>query len=165
MNARYGKGSLTATAVALAVLCAFSTGANSQDAKEGPSKSALQKMYMSYLADEGFKPEIDSDGDVRYKSEGKVYCIIIDAKDSLYFRLVLANIWKIENETERQKVLVAVDYSNAKSKVSKAYIVKDNVWVCIELFVAKPEDFKPLFSRSSSALANGVTNFVQKMRE
>jgi hypothetical protein len=186
MNVRcgmIGKGSLTVSAVVLAFLCAFPAAANSQDkskspeapksaeatkppdAKDAPSKAALQKLYMSYLADEGFKPDIDSDGDVRYKSEGKTYWIIIDPGDSQYFRLAMLNIWKIESEAERRKVLAAVDYANARTKVCKAYTIGDNVWVCIELFVAKPEDFKPLFSRATSAMALGYSNFLQKMRE
>jgi hypothetical protein len=171
MNVHCGKGSLMASGAMLALLCVFPASANSQEApkppeeKTAPSKTALQKIYMSFLTDEGYKPEIDPDGDVKYKSEGKNLWIIIDPADPQYFRLAMLNVWKIESESERRKVLAAVDYANARTKVAKAYTVKDNVWVCIEMFVAKPEDFKPLFSRATSALSLGYSNFVQKMRE
>jgi hypothetical protein len=165
MNVRCGRTRLIAAAAVLAVLCVVPARAAEPADQDTPSKGALQKMYMSYLSDEGYKPEIDPDGDIRYKAEGKTYCIIIDEKDPRYFRLVLANIWKIESEGERRKVLVAVDYSNAQTKVSKSYTLNDNVWVCVELFVTKPEDFKPLFSRSSAALARGLANFLKKMQE
>ena len=96
----------------------------------------------SNLSAEGYRPSIDGDGDVKFKREGRTYFIIVSEKDPEFFRLVLANIWEIENDVERSRVLQAADHSNAASKVSKVYIVKDNVWVCVELFVAAPEDFR-----------------------
>ncbi len=169
MNARCGVGRLVAAAAVLAVLCLVPAWAAEKATDKGgpepPSKSSFQKMYMSYLADEGFKPEIDSDGDIDFKFEGKTCCIIIDEKDPQFFTVTVPNIWKIESEIERRKVLAAVDYVNSETKVVKAYTVKDNVRVCVELFVAKPEDYKPLFSRSTAALSRGMANFVRKMRE
>lgn len=125
----------------------------------------LQKLYMEYLTDEGYKPEVDADGDVQFKEEGKTYFIDVSADDQEYFRVVLANIWPIESEEERLRVLQACDYANATAKVCKVYSVRDNVWVGIEVFVAKPEDFKGIFKRSMSALRNGTMLFVKKMRE
>ncbi|MBK7383956.1 MAG: hypothetical protein IPI81_11615 [Flavobacteriales bacterium] len=136
-----------------------------QDKKTSKEKAALQKMYTDFLAEEGYKPEIDSDGDVQFKSEGKTYFINVVEDDPTYFRVVLANIWPIESEEERAQCLIAVDYSNAKAKVTKSYLVKDNIWVGIELFLPKTEDFDDVFRRSMSALGNGVTHFVTKMRE
>ncbi|MEO8589186.1 MAG: hypothetical protein ABI432_07455 [Flavobacteriales bacterium] len=149
--------------LALFTLMAFTLPAIAQDTSK--EKKALQKMYMDYLDGEGYKPEIDSDGDVQFKAEGKTYFINVLEDDPTYFRVVLANIWPIESEEERQQVLVAVDYSNAKAKVTKSYMVKDNVWVGIELFLPKAEDFEAVFARSMSALSNGTTHFVTRMRE
>jgi hypothetical protein len=128
-------------------------------------KKAVQKMYSKYLSDEGFKPEVDEDGDVRFKREGKTYFINVDPSDPMCFRLVLANIWPIENEEERAQVRVAMDHCNAQAKVAKAYMVRDNVWVAIETFIPKAEDFEAIFKRSLSALDYGVSLFAKKMRE
>ncbi len=136
-----------------------------QGESENAAKKSLQDMYMEYLTEEGYRPEIDADGDVQFKAEGKTYFINVVEDDPTYFRVVLANIWPIESEDERAQCLIAVDYSNAKSKVAKSYLVKDNIWVGIELFIAKPEDFKEVFRRSMGALSNGVAHFVTKMRE
>lgn len=148
--------------LAVLLLCLPFAGIAQGDSKE---KKALQKMYMDYLTDEGFRPEIDSDGDVQFKAEGKTYFINVVEDDPTYFRVVLANIWPIESEEERAQCLVAVDYSNAKSKVAKSYLVKDNIWVGIEIFIPEADDFKEIFKRSMGALNNGVTHFVTKMRE
>jgi hypothetical protein len=128
------------------------------------SKAQLQRLYTDYLSEEGYRPEVDSDGDVRFKREGRLYFIGVSEEDPEFFRVVLANIWPIESEKERAQVLVAADESNAKSKVAKVYTVRDNVWVCVELFVARPEDFKGVFRRAMSALDNGVAIFVEKMK-
>lgn len=133
--------------------------------KQTPNKAELQQLYMSYLTYEGFKPEIDSDGDVRFKRDGKVYFILVNEGDPEFFRIVLANIWPIESDKERSQVLMAANDANAKSKVSKVFTVENDVWVSIDLFVRRPEDFKDVFTRSMSALDNGVRSFVKRMKE
>jgi hypothetical protein len=60
---------------------------------------------------------------------------------------------------------VAGDASNAKTKVTKVYSFKDNVWVTVELFIRQPEDFKGVFARAMNAIDSGAGNFVSKMRE
>ena len=128
-------------------------------------KEAIQKMYMAFLTEEGYRPEVDADGDVQFKSEGKVYFMGVNDDDQTFFRLVLANIWPIESEVERTQVYIAVDHSNAQTKVAKAFLVKDDVWVGIELFLPEAGDFKDVFDRSMSALGSGVDFFVSKMQE
>ena len=146
------------------VLSTGAAGAEDQTA-DAPSKEQLQQLYIEYLVAEGYRPSIDGDGDIEFKREGRTYFIIVSEKDPEFFRLVLANIWNIEDDAERSRVLVAADHSNAVSKVSKVYIVKDNVWVCVELFVAAPQDFRGVFARSMSAMDAGVTNYVDRMRQ
>ncbi|MBW1882076.1 MAG: hypothetical protein JRJ58_01000 [Deltaproteobacteria bacterium] len=152
---------------AVTLILVLSTGAaGAKDQAAGAqNKEQLQRLYVEYLSAEGYRPSIDGDGDVKFKREGRTYFIIVSEKDPEFFRLVLANIWEIENDVERSRVLQAADHSNAASKVSKVYIVKDNVWVCVELFVAAPEDFRGVFQRSMSAMETGVSNYVERMRE
>ncbi|KOO23014.1 secreted protein [Chrysochromulina tobinii] len=116
----------------------------------------LVKLYVDFLTEEGYKPTVDSDGDVMFKKEGLLYYIFPERNDPQHFRIVLPNIWKIEDETERLQVLTACDFANSKTKVVKIFTtVKKNVWVSAELFVNKPEDFKPLFDRCISAIQTG----------
>lgn len=137
----------------------------SEDAIEKVNKTTMQKMYTEYLKSEGYPVELDDDGDVLFKFEGNTYFIQIDPEDTDFFRIVLPNFWPVKDDNERQKVLEAVNYANAESKTSKVFIVRNNVWASIELFVADPEDFKTIFKRSMSALQYGVYNFVMKMKE
>ncbi len=146
------------------LLVAFQTVAYAQK-PEKMTKEQLQKMYLDYLKEEGYVPRLDEDGDVQFKSEGSTYFIQINVDDSEFFRIGFPNFWKIENVEERQKVLVAADHANRATKVAKVYVMKDNVWGSIELFLATPQDFKSVFRRSMSALKTVVDTFVKKMRE
>ncbi len=152
------------TPVHTVLLCLFALVGYTQDPTQVRTKESLQDLYSTYLTEEGYKPEIDEDGDVRFKREGKTYFINVDAGDTASFRLVLANIWPIESEEERAEVRLAMDHCNALAKVAKAYMVRDNVWVAIETFIARPEDFKVIFERSLSAMDHGVGLFARRMR-
>jgi hypothetical protein len=125
----------------------------------------LVKLYVDFLTEEGYKPTVDSDGDVMFKKEGLSYFIFPDGNDPQYFRIVLPGIWKIEDETERLHALTACDFATSKTKVAKIITVNEYVRVTAELFVNKPEDFKPLFNRCISAIQTGKSHYVTKMSE
>lgn len=130
------------------------------------TKPKLQKMYMNFLKEEGFRPELDEDGDIVFKREGATFLIIISEKDPNFFMLALANIWKIESEEELVKAIVSANQANDKSKVAKTYITEtQKVWVSVEAFLDEPTDFKKVFDRSLRAIDNAVAVFVEKMRE
>ena len=150
--------------VVIIPLSCMTVGAQGK-ASDAVSKEQLQRLYSEYLTEEGYKPEVDADGDVRFKREGRLYFIAVSEQDPGFFRLVLPNVWPIENEAERSKVLAAADYSNAKTKVCKVFIVKKHVWLSVELFFASPRDFKGVFSRAMAAIDTGVVKFAEKMRE
>ncbi len=130
------------------------------------SKQERAAIYLEYLQSEGFRPEIDKDGDVRFGYEGKVFFIIIDESDPQFFRIVMPNFWKIDNDDECGRALSAISHSNGLSKVAKCFLVRGNVWASIELFFGEPEqEFRAVFPRTMTALMNGVNNFVARMRQ
>ncbi|GAB4472054.1 MAG: hypothetical protein Kow00124_09640 [Anaerolineae bacterium] len=128
-------------------------------------KAELAKTFSEFLVAEGYRPEIDSDGDVKFKSEGFTYYIIIDEKDPQYFRLVFPNFWSIESDAERLKALIASDFATSRTKAAKVYTVQNNMWASVEFFFAEPSQVKTVFSRCMSTLRTSVDHYVQKMRE
>lgn len=133
--------------------------------KKAVKRAQIQGMYKDYLAEEGFKPDLDDDGDVRFKREGKTYFIQVNEEDPEFFRLVFPNFWKIEDEADLLKVLRAADWANRKTKSCKVFMMQDNMWATIEAFLPKSDDFKPILMRCLSAMETGVSNFAQKMKE
>lgn len=126
--------------------------------------SKLQSLYVDYLDGKGYENSIDGDGDVVFKYNNRSYFIEVNEDDSEFFRVVLANIWPIESVSEGLKVVQACDEVNRSMKCTKAYTTNDNVWVAVELFVARPDAFKAIFDRCLATIELGVTTFVEEMQ-
>jgi len=126
--------------------------------------SKFTDMIINYLAEEGYRPKIDEDGDIVFKVEGGTYFVSFDEKDPNFFSIVYPNFWEIESEEERERVLENSSEANAKCKAAKIYVVKDNTFATIEMFMESPEQFMGVVERCISALRYGVRTFVDMMR-
>ena len=159
------KFSFTQRAVLLAfTTCMLSAPFQSQTATEATAaKAQVQRAYVTILTEDGYQPDLDSDGDVRFKREGRTYFIHVFGDDPGYFRLVLANVMKIDSEANRAKVQAAADYVSGHTKVAKVFTVRDNVWLSAEGFAEKPEAYKSVLRRYLSALDSGARQFVARL--
>ena len=129
------------------------------------TKQERAELYRAFLAEEGYVPRIDGDGDVAFKFEGGSYVIIVDEKDDQFFRLVFPGFWSIESDEERARVEKAALEATAQTKVAKVFPVRDDTWATIELFCTPVEAFKPVFKRSIAALKSAVDTFRRRMHE
>lgn len=123
------------------------------------------QLMMDWLTREGYRPNIDKDGDIVFKREGKTFLILFEEADELFMRLVFPNFWSIDTETERLQIAQASTLATANTKVAKVFPVGDNVWASIELFCANIGQFQAVFERSLSALAASVDRFIREMRQ
>jgi len=128
------------------------------------TRSERAQAYMNILTEEGYRPSLDEDGDVVFKKEGRSYLILIDENDPRFFRLVFPNFWPIESELERARVVQAASATTGKIKVAKVFVVRDDVWATVELFVETPDSAKAVFERSMSVLTEAVDTFAEQMR-
>lgn len=129
------------------------------------SKQERAEMYRSFLAEEGYAPKIDNDGDVLFKFEGGTYFIAVSEKDEVFFRIVFPNFWPIESEQERVRALLAAASATAETKVAKVFLVRDDTYASIEMFCSPPDTFKPVFRRCLNALRASVEHFREKMQD
>lgn len=129
------------------------------------NKAQRIQVYLDFLKKEGYVPQLDRDGDIVFKIEGRTYLIILDENDEVFFRLVFPNFWSIESEAERLKVERASVIATANTKVAKVFPVGNNTWATIELFAPSPESVLPVLMRSMSALMTAVNKFVEEMRK
>lgn len=127
-------------------------------------REQLSRMYLDYLKEEGYCPRLDEDGDVIFKCEGRHYAILIDPRDECYFRLVYPNFWAIEDDTARQRAIVAAHDVNSRVKVAKVYVVRDDTWASVEMFCSPPQAFQDVFGRSIGALRAAVRGFLDAVR-
>jgi hypothetical protein len=131
----------------------------------GKAKKGAER-YLTFLAEEGYRPRIDANGNVAFKCEGRSYVIRIDEKDEAYFCLSYPNFWRIESEAELSQVKEAALAVTAEQKVVKIFPVGDaDTWATIGLFCFPPQTFTAVFARCLRALRAGVEKFVAKMQE
>jgi hypothetical protein len=123
------------------------------------------ERYLEFLAEEGYRPRIDADGDVCFKCEGGNYYIEIDEDDEEFFRLVYPGFWDFSSDEELSRVKEAALAVTAENKVIKIYPVGDTTSAAIELFCSPPETFTDVFYRCLDNLRNGVERFIAKMEE
>lgn len=123
------------------------------------------QLMLDWLTREGYRPNIDKDGDLVFKREGKTFLILFEEGDDLFMRLVFPNFWSIDTETERLQIAQACTSATANTKVAKVFPVGDNVWASIELFCPSVAQFQAVFDRSLSALGASVDRFIREMRQ
>ena len=128
------------------------------------NEEQIQALYMETLAEEGYRPKIDEDGDLVFKAEGRLLVIRLYPDDTEYFQLVLPNFWEIESEEERAQALIAANEATRTSKVCKIFLTKDNTCASIEMLLPSADLFPKVLGRSIYALRNGVEHFAKKMR-
>jgi hypothetical protein len=131
----------------------------------GMTKAEKQDTYLEHLAQEGYRAHLDKDGDVVFKSEGRTYVIIISESDPEFFNMILPNVYSIDSPAERLLALAAADEVNSSSKVVKAFTIRENIWLAVEMFFHSPEDFKGVFHRAKAAMDNGYRTFAAQIFE
>jgi hypothetical protein len=124
----------------------------------------LAEDIAEYLRSEGYRPTVDEDFDVIFKSEGRTYIIQADSRDPCFFRLIYPNFWSIESDDERERALAAASEANKAVKVAKIFLVRDDTWASIELFCEDRESYKVLLAKSIGALQAAVHHYMKRMR-
>jgi hypothetical protein len=104
------------------------------------SKELQIQAMQDHLRHEGYFPNVDEDGDLVFKAEGRTYVIIADEDDLQFFRMVLPNFWSIDSPEERLQVERAALQVTADVKVAKIFPVEDNTFASMRKFVGLMQD-------------------------
>lgn len=135
-------------------------------------KTAVSKPYseeprisahdmVESLAQEGFRPDLDDDGDIKFKWEGRVYYLRFDDNDPTFIRLCAINIApQLEVFEQAYRYCNAV---NTDIKVAKAFCVdrqgKPIVWVTAECRYQHTTEFAIHLLDLLSGVRAGVNHF------
>jgi hypothetical protein len=154
---------ITCLAGVLFVLSAFL----SQPAfSQAMTKSQLQTMYMDYMRQQGYQADIDSDGDILFKAEGRSYYIIVNDTDLEYFEILFPGFWAIESDDEWVKAAAACSYVSRSIKVAKVFLTSNNdTSIIVDVLLINPKDFSTVFPRMMNIINTARTRFVDEMRK
>jgi len=129
-----------------------------------PSPPSDAGPHFAFLAAEGFRPEVDEDGDVRFRHEGRTLYLFRDEKDRDYFRVALPGAWECESPEEESRALAAVNAVNRDLKTVKCVLVDGVVWASVEQFFDPPEAFGPVFTRLLDVIGSAAWHVRERMR-
>ncbi|MEW8692313.1 MAG: hypothetical protein AB2535_14655 [Candidatus Thiodiazotropha endolucinida] len=128
------------------------------------SERKVAVAYWEYLSKEGYRPEILSDGLVSFKRAGCFYCIQADEQDPQFFRLIFPNICQLGDQSDNAMALIAADRTTGKIKTSKVFIVEDQVFASVELFVISMEHVAEVFERCIAIVDEAAQQFLEEMQ-
>ncbi len=112
-----------------------------------------EELVKQYLSSEGYKYDVDGDGDIHFKYEGVNLFFTVDHEDQLFFRIIMPNIYQLEGN--RTKVLEAINTVSSRLKVLKAFLVEDRLWLAVELFIDTTPELDDFFPRCMNLLKQG----------
>ena len=130
-------------------------------------KKTLQDQYLDILREEGFKGEVDSDGDIHFKFEGMSYFIMVREDDETYHSILFPRFWNLESQDEKIKALMVTNSMNLQYKCGKLFLVGEleSVSASIQIFLINPAELKKFFSRMVGILKGMVDEFVVEMKK
>ena len=110
-------------------------------------KNCMLTAFKKYIDSKGIKIQSEDETTIFFERNGLQYTFVCEKTDPYYFRVILPNILKVNNENE-QEILRLVNSTNLKFKVAKSVIIEDkNVWISVELFVYSMNNIDELFDR------------------
>ena len=114
---------------------------------------ATVDLVKNWLSTEGYKYDVDGDGDVHFKYEGINYYFTVDNNDQSFFRIIMPAIYKVEGN--RARVLEAANTITRDIKVLKAFLVEDYLWLTVEMFLDASPEIEDFFPRCLSIMQRG----------
>lgn len=124
---------------------------------------ALRSEIMSFIKDEGFSPEIDSDGDVKFKYEGHAFYVVVSDNDENPMYVVLCSYYNYSDECTSDKVLLASKALN-KYKAVKVLCFDNTFRIGAEMYMRDAELFKEAFYKLLSQIDSVRENVLNECR-
>lgn len=119
-------------------------------------------VIFGALQDLGFRPTLDSDGDICFRYEGSQMFVGLPDDDAQFVSVY--ELWSEEFGAKRPDALELANELNGSYKVIKFQLAKHGLAVTGEYFFADVEDFTPLLMRSIQIVRNGSNDFFARYR-
>ncbi len=121
------------------------------------------ELAQNWLRNQGFRCNLDEEGDAIFKYEGANMFVSVDKDDPLFLKIVMPTIYEVTDDYA--KVLEAVNTVTSKVKVLKAMLIGGRVHLSIEMFVDTTPEVDDFFERCCDILIAGRKIFASAMAE
>ncbi len=117
----------------------------SLNAKElNSTQLQLRSSINSFLREEGFMPEYDSDGDIKFKKEGRTYFVIVSSVDTNPLFVTISHGYNYDDTYTYAAVKSAVKEINSYKGI-KLKTFDSSYSFCAEMYLSSAEHFKYTF--------------------
>jgi hypothetical protein len=124
----------------------------------------IRNLHVEFLAEQGFRPKVDDEGDIHFRFEGRHH-FIMETQDEHYFHLLFPNFFPLADERAVEAAAVAASAASRATKVAKVYLnpAHDNVSASVELLLAEPADVHVHFMRCLDIVGAATGKFLEEM--
>lgn len=141
--------------ILILITCCFTTicfSQNDQELKE-QVKEEVRVSYMNYLEEQGYKPEVDEDGDVTFKFEGKRYYLFV--KTNRVFTLVRF-LSDDDSCSERSQKAISKTSGRYLNIAIHALLSCKSISFSSRSFLKEKDDWKDFFTVSLNSVKNSI---------
>lgn len=126
-----------------------------------PTRYAAE--VLEFLAEEGFRPSLDDEGDVVFKYEGSWYFLVTSRDDATYFALYHLRFWPLDDAAERLRAHEAAALAHMNIRIGRVTVLDDNVSASIDAYLPDDQAWRGLLMRNLSGLQALVRAFRESM--
>ena len=119
------------------------------------------ELAKNWLQSQGFRCNLDEDGDAVFKYQGANMFVSVDEDDPLFMKLVMPHIYEVEGNLEQ--VLKAANAVNSRIKAVKCIVIENNVHLVIEMFVDSTPEMDDFFERCCDILIASRRIFIEEL--
>lgn len=151
----------------------FALAASAQQSTQSSNVKNFINRVKTHVANEGYRPEIDDDGDISFKVEGITNWIRVREEEGGYYLVRYFHYVGCE-DAEAVAVIMAVNQVNQEYKVGKCFYDSEEEEVCLKVegFFSTANEFTKYFTRFTSILDNMdedikeyYSNFAEALEE
>lgn len=124
---------------------------------------ALRTDLFNFLKEEGFMPELDSDGDIKFKSEGQPYYISVSKTDENPMYVVLFRSFNNPDEYSAETIAMASTKLNFYKGV-KVLCFDKSFRIGAELYVRNAEPVKSAFYKLKGIIDSVKSDFLDECK-
>ena len=126
--------------------------------------TAYATDVLDFLAEEGFRPKLDEDGDVYFKYEGATYVVIAGHGDATILTVLLPYFWPLEDAAERTRAMEAAMNAQKSVRIGRVTVLDENVSASINAYLPDEQSFRAVLLRSIDGLHYLAKAFRDHMR-
>ncbi|MBB5235588.1 hypothetical protein [Deinococcus budaensis] len=118
---------------------------------------------LDFLAEEGFRPQLDEDGDVFFKYEGGTYMVITSSDEPTVLTLVLPYFWPLDDAAERTRALEAAMFAHRQVRIGRVTVLENNVTASVNAYLPDGDSFRAVLLSSLDGLKYLSLKFREHM--